>query len=37
MNIPKYRAWHKQLKVMLPVLEMEFDKDAFIFVELIER
>jgi uncharacterized phage protein (TIGR01671 family) len=27
MNIPKYRAWHKQLKLMMPVLEINLDPE----------
>lgn len=27
MNIPKYRAWHKQLKKMMPVLEINLDPE----------
>lgn len=27
MNIPKYRAWHKHLKKMMPVLEINFDPE----------
>ena len=27
MTIPKYRAWHKQLKKMMPVLEINLDPE----------
>lgn len=27
MNIPKYRAWHKQRKKMMPVLQIDLDPD----------
>lgn len=27
MNIPKYRAWHKHLKKMMPVLEINLDPE----------
>lgn len=34
MNIPKYRAWHKQRKIMMPVLEINFDPEhGGVFVE----
>lgn len=34
MNIPKYRAWHKQLKMMMPVLEINLDPiSGGVFVE----
>lgn len=34
MNIPKYRAWHKQLKVMMPVLNMNLDpKIGGVFID----
>lgn len=28
MNIPKYRAWHKHLKKMMPVLEIDLDPES---------
>lgn len=34
MNIPKYRAWHKQHQIMLPVLQIDLDPEhGGVFVE----
>lgn len=34
MNIPKFRAWHKQRQIMMPVLQIDLDPEhGGVFVE----